>query len=1147
MAPEHHKYFLRASGLVRAIFVALATLSILLVCFSIYQYSQNDTGPIKREPVRVLPDSSPSLTDSVKQRDSQGVLIGDTLVGGGKRLKLTLYRPDDDKALGEITFERYEPVVGSPDEIKVQKPELRMRTQDGHAVKTTADEALLDASLKAGIHIRRGRLLGNVSIEYDRLSLSDRNKLPAEHRDEILPSQIVEIRTTELWFDAEYAKLTVPGKVSIKASDLLFETEDLEVRVDEAAGRVDYLRIGQGGRLELFELGKEFALSLPGSDAAQEKRTTLAQWLRATIQDRLADARQATEPQPPVEPTPPAADVDDDTPTFRLDDDEENLPKPPVHYFAQFKKVVDVTKFVGDKMESRLQADVLEIIRAITDTDKERIRSKSTPEAPEGDVQEQAPPKERIVLTWQGRLVVEACTSDDERCADNSRSVISAEGSPVLVQSPENNLQCAALRYDPDGAKLRLEGTDEVPVEIRSPQRGSLTGQRIVSQRDGERITMQVTGPGTLDRSVEASVVAQDASSTSPSASQGVRFADRLDIEGHFETISPVNVFSWSMATRERRVMDLATFYGSIALSDGKTNIEADELKLFFSSPRHDDKQSIRRAEGRGNVHLSQGSNRVKSDEIDLILGTDQNGEMVPLTATARGNVDASQQDRTIRAKDELIMDFELVDKPAPPFDLIRAYARAEMAGIDPDSVDWDSRRKEHYAQRHRVVGARRLRATGSVEVVDPVQSLNVSAESIDCSIKDGHEIQKALVTGAENLPATVSIDTLTVTGREIRLDVPNDWAEIPGEGRMTFMSEKDLDGRKLDEPMPISITWDDWMKYHGRENRAVFNGNVHATSATTTTFDTSRLLVEFDEVKPVIATNEAPQDWWVFQDLVDSISQGRARGDEQRDVSRFAKEPAYILATGITVVKTAEIDDAGQLLYRARLSGPRLSVNLRSDVSKMLIEGKGALLLEDFRPAQSSEDGSASPGDDVLFSAGNDGPSKTLIEWHELMWYDFSIDQTRFEGDVSLKYFSGSKLAQLFGNPQNAILPQEGRMTNLSCATLTADFLRKGERKKTDKDQRMGELRVGHLRQFHASGSVKLDDSTEGLYLECKDLTYEQQRKLLLIQGTRRHKALIVRQLPGKRPREGRFEQCIYNLERNEIEVIRGGDYKSH
>ena len=197
--------------------------------------------------------------------------------------------------------------------------------------------------------------------------------------------------------------------------------------------------------------------------------------------------------------------------------------------------------------------------------------------------------------------------------------------------------------------------------------------------------------------------------------------------------------------------------------------------------------------------------------------------------------------------------------------------------------------------------------------------------------------------------------------------------------------------------------------------------GNVHATSASSTTVDCDdRLIVEFDDVVPPSSAAATQEDWWIFNDLFAKRS-GEAK-DERLAPSRrrFSKEPAHILAIGKARVETSVFDPvSGERQSRALLIGPRLSLNLRSDVSKMLIEGPGKLLLEDFRPARPPDETKESKPNKSsgFFSMDrNSGPSKTLIEWKQFMWYDFSIDQTRFEGDVSLKHFSGAVLEKYFG-----------------------------------------------------------------------------------------------------------------------------------
>ena len=331
-------------------------------------------------------------------------------------------------------------------------------------------------------------------------------------------------------------------------------------------------------------------------------------------------------------------------------------------------------------------------------------------------------------------------------------------------------------------------------------------------------------------------------------------------------------------------------------------------------------------------------------------------------------------------------------------------------------------------------------------------------------------------------------------------------------------------------------------MKYQGRENRSVFSGEVHATSRTTTTFDCERLEIHFDDVAPKQTDGEVAYDWWILQDVVDRLGSRKDERELRPGGPAFSKEPAYILATGNAVALTSEIDPAtGKLKSRARIAGPKLSVNLRPDVSKMLIEGPGNLLLEDYRPATSTA-GTLPGVSRGLFAVDQDaGPSNTLIEWKELMWYDFSIDQTRFEGNVSLKHFSGAELDRIRGRSSGGSADTSpGRSTFLTCDVLTVDFLGRQDRSHRPERRRMGRLSSDRLRQFQATGSVSLQDFTEGLSLTAGRVVYEQQRKILAIYGTLQSKAHIVTQRPGRLPNQVSAERLFFNLSTGRVEATK-------
>jgi hypothetical protein len=332
-------------------------------------------------------------------------------------------------------------------------------------------------------------------------------------------------------------------------------------------------------------------------------------------------------------------------------------------------------------------------------------------------------------------------------------------------------------------------------------------------------------------------------------------------------------------------------------------------------------------------------------------------------------------------------------------------------------------------------------------------------------------------------------------------------------------------------------------MRYRGRENRAVFSGQVHASSEKTTTFDTDQLVVEFEAAPPREASAAPGTDWWLLQGAVEAW-QGKEVAAPMLAGQGFSKEPARLIATGRAAAVTSELDpDSGELVSRARLEGPRLSVDLRRDVSKMLIEGAGSLLIEDFSEPVTGA-ATSRPEPKGLFTMDEEsGLSKTLITWKDAMWYDFTIDQVRFEGDADLKYFSGAELAKIadLSRWTTKQLPA-GRSTFLSADLLTVDFRGRARGERRADEGRMGRLSAQALRQFRAAGRVHLQDyrDTLTLTLRADDVVYEQERDLLAIHGADGRPAHMTSQRPRELPVQSTFLRAFYQISTNELEITK-------
>jgi lipopolysaccharide export system protein LptA len=1097
---------------VRTLIVASSTFAILLVCFAMYQYSQRDPRTAANVRSPRLPSTPTQPAPPVAGHDTAGVPIGQGVIGAGQNIKISIYPREGTRAQMELSVRDWVPKDGSDHEFLLTNPEVRMRTKDGNAVRVTAREGVMEARRKGASSLdpNRGQLTGDVLIEFDRRGDKDKALLPEEVRDRPEPSDLVIVKTDKLEFDVQYARLSVPGRIQVWARDAELDAEDLEVRFNEAEGRVESLRIARGGRLQLSDSQRAYAFSVPGAGNAPQRRSTLIAWLQATIQASL-------QPQParadaPPTPAPPTEDHASGVPVFRTAEEKEGRISPPVRYFARFDGDVDGRHLLADAPHSRLRANSLEILRDFSESDQEKVRASSA--SPSGDSATDpaaaSPPDERIALQWTGRLLVEALSPDDPRLQDFSRARVTARGNPATLLHPEGEARCLDLVYEPDAGLVQLGGTPQAPVVVQS-QQGVMSGAAATLQRRGDELDIHIRGPGRL----------VDETNPDDPAPPSVEFGERMEAHGRFITRTTIGL-TGTISSREHRVLDRAVFTGRVRILENETSIEADRLDVRFSQddgPRSG--TGIERLVGRGSVAMVQGDDRITCSEIDVAFSTDNAGRSQPSVATAQGGVLAQQGERTLSASDSLLIDFGSSASPAGP-------QESESGGRQRAAV-------------------RRLRAYGDVSIHDPVQTLDVTAHELDCAVVNRREIEQAAILGTDQTPATARLEALTVTGRRIDLDVPSQSAEVPGAGRLTFLSKKDLDGRPLGQPLPVAVTWSDSMKFRGRENRAVFAGGVHAVSEATTTFDCDRLLIEFQNATAATKSTKPQTNWGILQPFADQAFGKTEESGVRLAGGAFAKEPVYLLADGNAVAETTENDEgSGVLASRARISGARLAVNLRGEDAKMLIESPGNLQLEDFRPPAGPS--VSSRGSDLFGVDRETGPSKTLIEWRDRMWYDFNFAQARFEGQVQLKHFSGAELERLFEMSSSFALPP-GRSTFLRSDVLTVDFTDRDARTKLGvapplstadlSGRRRGRLSADHLRQFHAAGSVTLQDQVEGLSVTADSIVFEKPRQLLAIAGNRERKATIITQKKGKLPNQISTERLYYNLAIGKLELM--------
>ena len=1102
----------RASSLVRTVILFSSVLAIVGVLFAIVQY--RDASRTPPAPSHATTQPRPPVPLTTRPAPEATISLRDGLPGtsqGGK-VSIRIYSPDSSVARIEMLAREWRPVAGDTNAIDVYEPQIRLRTPSGPEIRVTADFAVITGRpvSRNEFQPQRGRLEGRVVLEMDRLSSDARKALPPEERD--APPDVrrlVRAEVDSLRFDLEASRIETDGRFRAEAYEGSIEGTGLSVRYDERNGRVEHLEIERGERVVLHRMGSSLRIAMPGEASATR-----------TVVPSGTVLPEAALVKPPQTPEPESPDADEDGIPFLMTEKADRPPvvRPIETYTARFEGEVVVEETRTGEVTSRLAGDTLAFLfdvgeqrRAVADQTIAPGQPSAVPSAPMREEDESA----EVVLTWTGRFVLDFLVAGAAD-ATGDRVHVQATGRPVLLRSEDGEASCAELEYHNESERvwLRSPGGGD-GARVASSEAGRISGQDIFFDR--QEGVLRVTGPGSLQgRGSAASMLARPTTEEGPAAELdeelSIRFATGMEATFGSDIYESADPVTGQPVVRKREVLESALFTGGVEMAQGTDSLAAERVDIAFGLPGPEAAQAaaIQRVSALGAVRLAHGGDSITCDNMEVTMGPDERGAVSPRHARAEGNVVAGRGRRRISARDSMIVDLRLYEKPKPPFDLAAARAIAVSRGVDPDTVDWDARRTAYEAKPDYEPGLRRMQAFGAVEIQDPKQGLNIAAANVDCSFapdpQEGGEprIDKARIAGdPAGSPASLELDDFGIQGRVIHLDAGRQDAEVPGAGRLRFTSRSDLDGRELNEPLPIAITWTQGMTFRGQANRAFFDGAVHGASEDSS-LDCDRMVLAFEDLAELDrpAGRAAEEKWWIFAPLI--------RPDEKDDGftpsgPRVRRRLIGLSAIGKAVALTGSQDaETGAVLSRARLSSSRIDLDLKGRL--VSIEDAGDLLIEDYRVRRSRRRADTNQGTNPFGVLGGGEPSQTYMKWGGSMRYDLRYQTASFDRDVLLMHKSGAKmvLTDRVLPPQEALQPdkESGRDATLTCQSLFIQFARElADRERTDGQAGIGSLSGFSLDKFQAEGDVYFTDS--GISVTAGRITYSEDQTLLTIFGS--------------------------------------------
>jgi hypothetical protein len=401
---------------------------------------------------------------------------------------------------------------------------------------------------------------------------------------------------------------------------------------------------------------------------------------------------------------------------------------------------------------------------------------------------------------------------------------------------------------------------------------------------------------------------------------------------------------------------------------------------------------------------------------------------------------------------------------------------------------------------------------------------------------------------------------------------------DLPGAGLLRFFSQQDLDGQPLDDPIPVTVTWEQRMALRGERNMAAFFGDVRARTRNTTMDCSKELRIDFRDLpkrrtdETAVARASAPKDplgplanlFRGKQEQSSSLTGRAAERIRKRAVYIHAIEDAVIesrayqdlprVTGGImsrlwvnNVLEPLQPQDENQprpnrMVSRLRIAGPKIGIDLIQE--HLGVEGTGTLLIEDYRlPEKRSRRsrGSAEIASANFGALESSGPSQTAFTWKTSMLYLNNRGIAMFDKDVYMQHAAGSKMvlskaeARAMSLDLDMLRQIEGREVSMTCDNLLANFDRV---KRQTREKRDGASPLGgatRLTAFRATGqSVRIEQdeySAQGTLV-----TYDRPSGFVELRGSPRAPAQIMKLDETGKPWITRTELIKWNQRTGEV-----------
>jgi hypothetical protein len=1223
--------------MIKKIILLVATLAIISIAFMFYQSREApQPGPALAD--RPAPASSrraefgPRTTQPVTtfdDRQTRAMDITSIHIPAGQGASLRVFDPKTGRLKYYIRALKWEPVGPSGTEWAVTEPSAEVLLPRGQLayVRADAGQVTVARGAKNEFEPKRGWFKGNVRVIVDRTTPKWREENPDQAAPVNHPEAAIKFWLDDVRFDLELANLFSDGPIRVESADGSIEGRGLELLWNEMNRRVTKLRIAEGGKATLRSSSR-LDIGVAGGPAktADQGSGPTGTTQPAAGDTAVADATtKPSAPTPPQNPDHPQANapfnlVDVQAGPDRLKENRIDV------YNLEFHDNIVAEQRAGMKVVGGLKAAQIKVLFEVGQSEREAAQhvpgtqpAAKGPKAGHPTTSPAGNPSplaagNAVVITWTGELVVlpeEEENQQEQKTGKAERLHMAATGNPVeLFNRETGQAVCQELEYFHETKHARLTGTPEHPVRLASGADGELIGERVTFDVDPKTSTgiARVDGPGKLifKRETDSGEptfslgmpelrgkppAGTPSPTTASSEQQPRELVWQNSAEIHFGSISVPSADQAGAEglTQKGQYLKDAVFDGTVRLNDPSQSMAAEHVEITFRAPRTvgdfaRNKVVAEQIKARGGVHMSSEEDLITCESLEVELTVDEFGNNVPVIGRAFGNVQARQGQRKIEAGERIEIHLASVARPVSAEQRARLEAKAKENNIAPDSPEWKEFEVAFKAKHRRTVVIA-LNAKGGVDVRDPKAGLEVVADDLDCAMNNEQQITKATILGKADAPAHVQTRDFEVRGPRILMDVITQSAEVPGAGLLRFFTSQDLDGRPVDKPVPVVVTWTHHMNLDGQSNSGEFSGSVRASSESST-LDCRELTLRFQDLPMTSRVPEGIRSSWVVRSFLNSSGRKRQSGiTTARVAGQLRKRLSYLRADGaasgdqgaahmeikaydqsvpktmvarvVTAVlpswledptKAAKPDNRGRMVSGAAVSGPRIAVDLIQQ--QLAVEGQGFLLIRDYHlPARRGRDTSQASAQaanalssDSLTSLS---PGHTGFTWLNGMSFLNQKNVAVFDRDVRMEHRSGSELemspelAAVTGLNAKSLAELKGRHVRMTSDHLLAEFDRDASRSRDKRSTEPGTLsRATRLKVFVAAGRVHMQE--HGRSLDAAEVSYRDETGLVRATGTPKIRPRVedIDEATGQRRGSLEGEPIEWNVKTGEIRV---------